>query len=179
MGQRPLTVSSSITAKMGPKLVFRQVSQRLPVDRFERSFIHFFMHGMVRVWRVPPESKRRNLTWLPRCASISNPKREKILTRSPPETVLSFGVDERLKFEAGEDGRVRGKIELRQIFALEVKSQRFLEISCQLVQGSPLGYDGKIKALRHILLFPLRDAHLDNLLHVHVPSVPQHSLWAN
>ena len=30
---------------MGPKLVFRQVSQRLPVDRFERSFIHFVMHG--------------------------------------------------------------------------------------------------------------------------------------
>ena len=30
---------------MGPKLVFRQVSQRLPVDRFERSFIHFVVHG--------------------------------------------------------------------------------------------------------------------------------------
>src|SRR5208282_3252436 len=135
--------------------------------------------GMVRVCRVPAGSKRRNLTWLPRCASTSNPKRERILTTSPPARVLSFGMGERLKFEAGEDGRVRGEVELRQIFALEVKGERFLEISCQLVQGSPLGYDRKIEALRHVLLFPLRDAHLDNLSHVHMPSVPQHSSSAN
>ena len=112
----------------------------------------------------------------PLCFDLEAEKREDF---DDIARVLSFGMGERLKFEAGEDGRVRGEVELRQVFALEVKSQRFLEISGQLVQGFPLGYDGKIKAFRHILLFPLRDAHLDNLSHVHLPNVLQHSPWAN
>jgi len=174
-----MVVSTLITVKTGPKLVFRQVSQRLPVDRFERSFIHFVMQGNGEgLPGATGEQAAQFNVAAPLGFDLESAEREDfddIATRG----VLSFGIRERLKFEAGEDGRVRGEVELRQIFALEVKSERFLEISCQLVQGSPLGYDGKIKALRHILLFPLRDAHLDNLFHVHMPSVPQHSSLAN
>ncbi len=45
---------------------------------------------------------------------------------SPPERVLSFDMRERLKLETGEHGRVRGEVELRQIFALQVKREGFL-----------------------------------------------------
>ncbi len=85
---------------MRPKLVFRQVSQRLPVDRFEGSLIHFVMQGNGEglpgatgelVATVSDFSDRGRfsgpmegptVTKAVTVATLSNPKRENILTTS-------------------------------------------------------------------------------------------------
>jgi len=49
-----------------------------------------------------------------------NPKIEKILTTSAPESILSLGMHQRLKFKAGQDGRIVGKAKVGEVFTFQL-----------------------------------------------------------
>lgn len=106
------------------------------------------------------------MTWLPSWSTFSKPNLAKILRTSCPERVLSFGMDERLKFEGGEYRRIFRKIEIRKILALKMKANRLSQVFSQLIERPGLGHDWKIQTLGDVLFFAFENADLNYFLHV-------------
>ncbi len=102
---------------------------------------------MVKVCCPTPASIRRSLIWLPRYDATLNPKIDKILTTSAPERTLSFGMRQRLKFEARQDGRIVSQAKVGGVFTLQLESDRFPQILREFVQRFSLSNDGQVEAL--------------------------------
>jgi hypothetical protein len=121
---------------------------------------------MVNVCCPPPVSIRRSLIWLPRCDTTLNPKIDKILTTSAPERTLSLGMRQRLKFKAGQDGRIVNQVKVREVFTFQLESNRLPQILRQFIQRLSLSNDGQVEALGDEMILASENVDLDNFLHL-------------
>jgi hypothetical protein len=95
-----------------------------------------------------------------------NPKIDKILTTSAPERTLSFGMRQRLKFKARQDGRIVRQVKVGEIFTFQLQGNRFPQILRQFIQGFSLSNDGQVEALGDEMTLASENVNLDNFLHL-------------
>ena len=95
-----------------------------------------------------------------------NPKIDKTLTTSAPERTLSLGMHQRLKFEAGQDGRIVSQTEVGGVFTFQLEGNRFSQILREFVQRFSLSNDGQVEAFGDEVSLAFEDVNLDNFLHL-------------
>ncbi len=89
---------------------------------------------------------------------------------SSPERRLGLGM-QRFQLHCYEQGGIGGEAELREVFAVEVQGNGFLEIGKGFIQRLSLGHDVDLHALGNVVIFSLADECLDctlQLCHVAV-----------
>ena len=79
---------------------------------------------------------------------------------------LSFGMNQRLKLEAGQDGRIVSQTKVGGIFTFQLKSDRFPQILRQFIQRFSLSNDGQVEALGDELALAFEDVNLNDFLHL-------------
>jgi len=69
---------------------------------------------------------------------------------------------QRLKFKAGQNGRVVSQAKVGEVFTLQLESNRFPQILRQFVQRFSLSNDGQVEALGDELIPASENVNLDN-----------------
>ncbi len=82
-----------------------------------------------------------------------------------PESLFSLGMDERVYFEIGYDGRLLHEVVIGEALALQVKFQGLFQVGHKFIERFALGDNGEVDAFGYIVLFALVDMNLDDLFH--------------
>jgi len=69
------------------------------------------------------------------------------------------------QFVTRQNRRVGSQAEVRGVFALQLKSNRFLYILHEFVEGRRLGDDRQIEAFSYEVFFPAKNADMNDSLH--------------
>jgi hypothetical protein len=76
----------------------------------------------------------------------------------------------RRQLHGRQNGRVALQSQLSQILAIQVKSNRFLYVGCEFIQGFSLSDDRQVEAFSDILLVALADSHMNCLFQITLTS---------
>lgn len=84
---------------------------------------------------------------------------------SVPERTLSFGMCQRLKLKARQDGRIVRQAKVSEVFTLQLESNRLPQILCQLIERFSLSNDRQVEAFGDEIVLASGNVTLDDLLH--------------